>query len=502
MTLLHALPALLKDEIEASDIVRHLRDEQHALPAMVAGSDPATLAKMIRKIGLDESAPLVEFMSAEQLRLVLSQDLWDRREMGGGEVFNVARALHWMRTWLDVSPTFLLDKVEDAGKDFLAVIILNIAHVYRIDLVSWNYFDVNEDDRNFFDDADSEFRHTYGDYNVVAKRPSEKRWMHLNDILDALLHEDADFLNDVLELCSNRTDPTVGDELTSERDGALEAEEVLRDELGDSRDTERERAGFVLFQQAVETLHRARQRKVLLSAAGPAATVSGLVLTGRNGDAASAFRLQRALQLIGQDDPVRGAALQRELAHVANVLMSGCHIKGRRFEEQEALAAVFATASISFGFRQEGGLQDDDFGDAMLLRQQGLAELFEEGVSLLFENVSLPAARAVDAALQTQSLPGRLWQQYLRATRQSTTFEQLLLTGKFREVEKALTALEMSLLIVDYATVQVLLCEFSLMPLWLDDAAALESGGVRTRFVNSPADIRRIQQYIAGLKLE
>jgi hypothetical protein len=118
---------------------------------------------------------------------------------------------------------------------------------------------------------------------------------------------------------------------------------------------------------------------------------------GSAGEAPRLARVQTALQLVLDRDPALYALRSGELGYLANTLLSGCSIQGRPFTPPEASDAAVAICNLGLD-TWPVAVPDD------VLMVHDLVSLFRRGWSVLYERVSLPAARGlIDALARVRS---------------------------------------------------------------------------------------------------
>ena len=92
-------------------LLNHILDQEQ-LPAIVQSLDARTLTKLIRYVGLEDSAPIVSLATAEQLERVLDEDLWYSEAPGQDEIFDADR----FGLWLEIMEESGSDSASGSGK--------------------------------------------------------------------------------------------------------------------------------------------------------------------------------------------------------------------------------------------------------------------------------------------------------------------------------------------------------------------------------------------------
>jgi hypothetical protein len=83
----------------------------------------------------------------------------------------------------------------------------------------------------------------------------------------------------------------------------------------------------------------------------------------------------------------------QELAYVTQVLLAGCTFEGRAMRGLEAARAAMATISLGIDHLAAGGLP------VTVIRLESVDKLFRIGWHLLFSDIVMPAARALEPQL-------------------------------------------------------------------------------------------------------
>jgi hypothetical protein len=121
-------------------------------------------------------------------------------------------------------------------------------------------------------------------------------------------------------------------------------------------------------------------------------------LPGGTSDAAPRLaRIHASMRVALDHDPDVYARRSGELGYLANTLLSGCSTQGRAFTPQEASDAAVAICNLALE-SWPGAVPED------VLVAHDLIGVFRRGWSVLYERVSLPAARALlDALTRVQT---------------------------------------------------------------------------------------------------
>jgi hypothetical protein len=94
-----------------------------------------------------------------------------------------------------------------------------------------------------------------------------------------------------------------------------------------------------------------------------------------------------------------------ELGYLANVLLSGCHFRGRAFRPAEAAQAALATSDLGLEALVSRGSSTQDA--ARVLAEHGLVRAFGIGWNLLHRDLSMATGEALCAALARRQRAAR-----------------------------------------------------------------------------------------------
>lgn len=80
---------------QTHDLLNSILD-QPELPAIIRSLDAGVLARLIRHIGLEDSAKIISLANTDQLKCILDEDLWHSEAPGQDEVFDADRFGLWL----------------------------------------------------------------------------------------------------------------------------------------------------------------------------------------------------------------------------------------------------------------------------------------------------------------------------------------------------------------------------------------------------------------------
>jgi hypothetical protein len=261
-------------------------------------------------------------------------------------------------------------------------------------------------------------------YCVVARR--EDAWDAITEVLIALEGAHGDQFHRLMAGCRAQSNSTPEE---SGMHDLLEDREQAMLDLAFEREQRRERQGYVTPAHAHAFLEMARRpaasdaarpnpiarayfraldahvaeaapaRAELASGAEDVAALVEVLVdaeilpspsralpAGASGSAARLSRIQTALQILFDRDPDLYAARNQELGYLANTLVSGCSVQARPFTPQEASDAALAVCNLALDNWPAAATDD-------VLATHDLVAVFQIGWRLLYERVSLAAAR-------------------------------------------------------------------------------------------------------------
>jgi hypothetical protein len=309
---------------------------------------PAALLRLVDQVGLEDAGELISLATTEQLEQLFDEDLWSEDER-----FDGARFLLWIEVMLEAGEAFAADKLAELSEDLL---MLAFDHqLLVIDLDELTLSISGEDERALEDAPNVEI----DNYRAIARRL--EGWDALSTLLGALDQRHPDLLRRILERLWRAYSEWIWD--NGGLCQVLTSEEMLQVDAAADREDRRSRAGYVSPSSAA----------AFLGLRDPAGARDPLTQAYfRTYDAPTAAAEERAAQagsraaellelpvenpapllLEGELSPFRRALANldeethaerlRELVYLANVLMAGGRVSGRRFRAAEAAEAVLA----------------------------------------------------------------------------------------------------------------------------------------------------------------
>ncbi len=362
---------LLSRVIDSPELVRAVR----ALPVQA-------FSELVRQVGVEDAGELVALATVEQLLAAFDEDLFANSEPGEREVFDPRRFLTWLEVLLEAGEAQAAERMAALSEDFVVHAFSSAVLVLDCHALSAR---MQEDDP-YADVADklleSALSEEIDGYLLVAR--VEDGWDALLTLVLALDRDHRAFLTRVLDRCAALASEYIDDlEALSE---LLSSADSLAEDVEAEREERRSRLGFVEPRAARSFLSLARMplsagaaadardivtkahlRQLAPSGAGPSAPPDAddglrhalesarvappLAISSDSalqGDPTDylAGPIAAALRDLGAERPDLFAARMEELAYLANVLLAGAAVGGRRLRPVEAAEAAVATVAL------------------------------------------------------------------------------------------------------------------------------------------------------------
>lgn len=422
---------------------------------------PAALHRLLRHAGIEGCVDLVEAATGDQLRAVLHLDLWGSSRAGQDDVFDAERFGEWVEALVDRDAAVAARLV--ARIDLSLAVSGLSAYVRVLDpgVLEPTASTDDEWESGLFTAGDLSVE--VGGYIVQARR--RDAWDAVVSLLVELSSAHRERFEAVMRGCRRLSD---GGRESGGLHGLLEPPEQQLHDLALDREERRAERGFTARADARAFLALARQGRSVgrhqnliaaayLRRAGAAASVEGaprLIDTGaalhlsaaavphdpRVAEGLDAFArvfaaenlqqerpaslgggatgkheaagLRPLLEYVREQHPEVGLARERELAFLANALVTGCSLESRSFTPREAFAA--ATATCSLGLLLQAAAPGVDY-----LVGHDLIAVFEDGWAALHRDVSMFVAEGLLATLQSVSAGHSATLEGLQALRRS-----------------------------------------------------------------------------------
>jgi hypothetical protein len=424
---------LLERILDQPDLLRAVQ----ALP-------PASLLRLIDRVGLEDAGEVVALMTVDQLRRVFDEDLWRSGRPGEDERFDPARFTLWLEVMLEAGERFAADKLAELPEDLVELALQH--HILVISLEELALLISEGEGQVPLEKVLEDRPHLeLGDYCVIGR--TWEAWETIATVLIALDERHSNSLQPMLERLWRVTNDYVYGQ--GGLFDVLTSEEMLQSDAAAEREDRRERAGFVAAASARSFLSLARTDDVasllqapsrdpitsaffrysemvplevdaaggrassepeagglrrLLDEMATDAPAVPLLESGENGQAAPTLLTRALVELAGRDGG-RHAERIRELGYLANTLLAGAGARGARLRPLDAAQATLATCNLGLERAladspdDPGGKQErarPETSAARQIERLGCDVLFRVGWRLLHDEVSRPAAAAVE----------------------------------------------------------------------------------------------------------
>ena len=421
-------------------LLNHILD-QPELPAIIERLDAGVLTKLIRHVGLEDSAQIVSLITTDQLKRIFDEDLWQSRAPGLAEVFDAERFGLWLTIMIETGPAVAAQKVLELDEDLVVLGLCRLIFVM-------DRFESNDD--MIEEQPDSALNQEFDNYLVMSKNPSS--WDAVCALLAELNEIDYEKLCHLLERCRLICQDDI--EENNELFQVFTADESLEEYVAADREERRGLKGFVTPTSAAVFLSKARTtslkaliaakandpvtRAYFKTAEAQIEPVSDGTTTGQSSenedtvslnlkvtqfiqtlktaevlpaadqkmlayDGATSWDhhlpLAKAMQSINRSDSELYSRLLAELSYLSNTLMAGCEFKGRAFQPKEAAHSAFSICNLGSEvfLKTDTEPKENQPMDLMtaLLKRHHLVKLFQAGWKILFNKVVLFTAMAV-----------------------------------------------------------------------------------------------------------
>ncbi|MGC4094398.1 MAG: DUF6178 family protein [Polyangiaceae bacterium] len=368
------------------------------LARYVAQASPVALLQLVDRVGLEDAGELVALCSTPQLVAMLDEDSWRGERAGEEERFEPRRFLVWLEVLLEAGDEFAAARVAALSFDFVTLALSKLLLVLNVDALVEEFDGAGEEADRVEKALSNCVCEELDEFQLVAR--SSEGWDALWALLLALDRDHREFLRRVLERCCDLSNRTV-----DEYGGLYEAltnEEMLESDAAGEREVRRARFGYIAATQAKAFLGLATtgqgepsQRDPVTRAYFREAGTSQAALNKPR----PTTRLERALRAhqpqalaqahgevgtllaraLGGADAALVAARRDELAYLANVLVAGATLEGRRFRPVEALEAAIASVNLELEF----AAGDDVEAARCVLAEQPAVVLFRRALARL-----------------------------------------------------------------------------------------------------------------------
>ena len=521
-----------------------------SLERVVPRLQPELLHRVIQTCGLEDCGDLLALATPGQLERIFDLDLWRAARPGSDEQFDAGRFGVWFEVLAQSDPAAAARKL--AGMDVNVVAAGLAQHVLVYDRAAVTPYEtldgeVVEAIRDLGDGLAADV----GGYVLAARR--EDSWEAIIEILMALDAEHPDYFHQVMGECRALSDS--GREIDG-LDDLLSGREQIMFDLAADRERRREKQGYATPAQARAFLQMSRQLRPEsdpappanplarayfraideregagdqsesgLSAAGSevstttedaAAAVAHVfdvlleegvieqapraLLGGSEGQAPRLGLIHAYMQFVLERDEAAYSRRNEELAYLANTLMGGCAIRGRRFTAQEASDAAAAVCNLGLENWPPHWLTADTAAQpGSLLVHHDLVSVFQVGWAILYKDVCLYAAEELIGVLTRARLDDREIQAGLDALR--VRMEKCLRAGAPWRARRALDVIA-SLDMPAWAALLALIDECPVLHACVGasrDARTLSFSVSDYEFISENSQIASVREYMRSL---
>lgn len=428
---------------QSSNLVAKLLDNPQ-LPAYIPKLPGSALTKLVQNIGKEDAQELLVYATPEQITDLVETDAWESPHPGAEETFAPGKFLEWLELWHDMGAVFLTEKLQNVGSQMFALTLHRFVVVVDIHEVGV-----------------SGSMDTFGNFGVIPKE--QEHWPSIFRLLADVWDQDAEFLEESLAYCCQRRS------LVIEKTYITDNENLAPDVDGE-RDRHRRERGYVTSLSAGALLGRIRQltlQELLLETAYDPYTamqlsrstsskfsttdssestldttaqddiaksqlaeleellepilqeeVQSQMLRLSGPEQAESLYLDRQLRRLGQDNPGALEQRYRELIYLANVLMEGSTLQGKRMTETEATTCVQRTCNLGLLYCVREAPWDSEMNilQELVDREPGLIKTFGIGYRVISDipnKVYLALRRVLQADKMQRRLQKDPWLQEL-----------------------------------------------------------------------------------------
>ncbi|MBU0991149.1 MAG: hypothetical protein KJ737_01540 [Proteobacteria bacterium] len=442
---------LISKPKQPHELLNHILDHPD-LPDIIQHLDAGVLIKLIRHIGLEDSAQIVSLASTDQLKGIFDEDLWHSKTPGQAEAFDSERFGLWLEVMLESGTTFTASKILELDEGLVTLGLCRLVLVVGIDDLAMRLRDEwKPDSDDILENVlGSALSQSFDSYLVLSK--NDTTWDAVCAILMELNELDYDFLMRLLGRCRQTSGECIED--NGGLFNVLTEDEMLEEDVAADREERKEGKGFVTPTSAAAFLSQARSdplKKIIATPKmAPAARAYFKAaeaelkpdLPSRTGDKpsdhidsesinikvvrfiqtlqnaevlpASDYKmidhddagpwdhhlpLAKAMDHINQTDPDLYTQLLTELYYLSNTLIAGCGFQERIFQPKEAAEAAFSVCNLGSEIlpKTDTGPEDNMPAEPLtkILKTYRLVKLFQVGWKILFDNVVLYTAKRV-----------------------------------------------------------------------------------------------------------
>lgn len=393
----------------ASRLLQTLQDNP-ALPALLRNLQPAALARLVDRIGLNDAGEVMALAPTQKLLQALDESLWKSPQPGVAEMFDAGELVNWLEAWNDSGATFVAERLAAMTDEYRALCLSHLVSVRVHHTLAFLAIPDDEVDRERDTLQPVGSCALYGPYMVVPT--VEDEWEIVQASLDALWTEDAECLLHTLGMLDGAESMLAASEVRRRlRIDVSHERERVRENLGYvtatgasaflvfvatasieelaalsayDEETRRHLAAFGAFQiesaaddDATEsapdtaTVEQMQQLRTALEREELLIPQSALLLTDQQ--AGKHCVLTQALSELAATDQPAFERCARELAYLANVLKIGVAVNEAPMSDSEARDAAYAACAVGLELARDQGLE------IRMAQEPGLIRLFALG---------------------------------------------------------------------------------------------------------------------------
>jgi hypothetical protein len=529
------------------------------LPQVLMHMQPFALVRLVQGVGVEDCEEILEHLSPAQMAPIVDEELWRASRVGAEEKFDIKQAIRWLRVWNEMGPEHIIRIFSGMGRDFLATLMIHFADVQELSGVAWDMLNLDgfgsvleEQDspfRHVYSRFVLESRSKDAEEWELLVGVMDALWETSPDVLEDALsaccnrsHQDevdeegkgrekVNEVEDILRdnLSRAREDRRrrlgflapeqardmlqrcrAGDALRALRD--FLSERFLWSDIEDSADEEEDNSGNAasvggqeeIPDEAADVLGRAEAPDVdeavfgaralemaVLAATSPARPLLALP---SGADSGKERDLQTALRVAAQKG-FNESKMQVELTGLANLVISGCNVVGRKFEETQAFSAVLSL--VEMGLIRENGASPQ-------LPLGGVLEAFVVGISMLQRRVALESAGALDDLVRSRHPDHAFLRQTfvevcIRKEPNRTRFYLLVKEGRFFELSRLFSGVEKALPAPVSFAFRCLMSECPVVPQVIESGDFVTKSSKEWRHFSSENDFLMVKEFLAKL---
>ena len=430
--------------------------EEPKLVSIVRNLEPKVLTKVIQHIGLEDCGEIVALATTDQLKQVFDEDLWKAEKPGREEKFDPARFGVWLEVMTEMGPKFVAEKLAGLDKEFLVMTLSEQILVLDLESMLLSAVCDSDEERDVYFDKmiDNCLGHDFDKFTILSK--NDRAWDSVLFALLALDSENYSLFNDLLESCALISSDYI------QNHGGLEIvlthRQKLHSDVSYDREQRREEAGYVppltaghfltlsrsatfdqiQFDTVEDNITKSYFRYFQVSTKSERATTEKEEKVREKEQKAAEKEIIQFMEVLAEYDVVpagqslplltasqdeKGSHVEefairlglselreknlilyeqriKEFNYLANILISGCSIDGRKFRPYEAADAALATSNLGLEYLIKGKTSKKKLLE--MLESTTAVKLFRLGWSVLHREVGMNAAEVLLAYISAK----------------------------------------------------------------------------------------------------